>query len=179
MEPKAHAQKFVNQCGVVVRDTIPITVREWKKPKKAGAEASYVEDRSKDDLWNKLMANFTLPPEYNDYDADGNPIPGGAERRLKVKEFALHKMAEAFRNFKKNLWAKYLKNKKKAPPVFEGPLEKLKHQWPEFVAYKESETAKQRSEKNKENAKKRSITMLRVQAATGLQCLSGKLWRLT
>ena len=127
MEPKEHTQKFVNQCGVVVRDTILITVREWKKPKKAGAEASYVEDISKDDLWNKLMTNFTLPPEYNDYDADGNPNSDGEERRLKVKEFALQKMAEAFRNFKKNLWAKYLKNKKKAPPVFEGPLEKLKH----------------------------------------------------
>jgi len=154
MEPKEHATKFVNQCGVIVRDTIPITVQEWTKPKKAGAGVSYVDDRSKEDLWNKLMANFNLPPDYNEEDADGNPIPGGRERRLRVKKFALQKMGEAFRNFKKTLWAKYLK-KKKTPPEFKGLLEKLKDQWPEFVAYKESEKAKERSEKNKENAKKK------------------------
>ena len=154
MEPKEHATKFVNQCGVIVRDTIPITVQEWTKPKKAGAGVSYVDDRSKEDLWNKLMANFNLPPDYNEEDADGNPIPGGRERRLRVKKFALQKMGEAFRNFKKTLWAKYLK-KKKTPPEFKGLLEKLKDQWPQFVAYKESEIAKERSEKNKENAKKK------------------------
>ena len=153
MEPKEHATKFVNQCGVIVRDTIPITVQEWNKPKKADAGVSYVEDRSKEDLWNKLLANFNLPPDYNEFDADGNPIPGGRERRLRVKEFALRKMAEAFRNYKKYLNAKYVVKKK--TPVFEGLLEKLREQWPEFVVYKQSEKAKERSEKNKENAKKK------------------------
>ena len=42
------------------------------------------------------------------------------------------------------IWATYLNNEKKAPPVFKGSLEKWKHLWPEFVAYKESETAKER-----------------------------------
>ena len=112
MEPKEHATKFVNQCGVIARDTIPITIQEWNKPTKAGDGVSYVDDRAKDDLWNKLMANFNLPPDYNEEDADGNPISGGRERRLRVKKFALKKMAEAFRNFKKNLWATYVKQKK-------------------------------------------------------------------
>jgi hypothetical protein len=33
LEPKKHATKFINQCGVIVRDTIPITVQEWNEPK--------------------------------------------------------------------------------------------------------------------------------------------------
>ena len=115
----------------------PSPFMNGKKPKDS-AGVRYVSDRSKVDLWNKLMESFNLPSDYQEEDEDGNPNPEGKARKLKVKEFALSKMAEAFRNFKKNLWAKYLKNKKKAPPVFEGPLEKLKHQWPEFVAYKES-----------------------------------------
>jgi hypothetical protein len=32
---------------------------------------------------------FILPPEYSKFDDDGNEIPGGRERRRKVKEFAL------------------------------------------------------------------------------------------
>jgi hypothetical protein len=31
--PAAHASKFTRQCGVLVRDNIPITIREWKKTK--------------------------------------------------------------------------------------------------------------------------------------------------
>ena len=44
----------------------------------------------------------------------------------------------------KKLWADYLRKEKKAPPVFKGTLEKWQPLWPEFVAYKESETAKER-----------------------------------
>ena len=29
LEPEAHYTKFINQCGVVVRDSVPITVQEW------------------------------------------------------------------------------------------------------------------------------------------------------
>jgi hypothetical protein len=45
---------------------------------------------------------------------------------------------------------------KKKTPVFEGAYEKLRAQWPEFVAYKESERAKEISLKNKENAQKKT-----------------------
>jgi hypothetical protein len=76
-EPKQHTIKFVNQCRVIVRDTIPITVQEWNEPKKARLGATFVDKRSKKDLWRKLMANFILPPEYYKFDNDGNEILGG------------------------------------------------------------------------------------------------------
>jgi hypothetical protein len=108
LEPKQHTKNFINQCGVIVRDTIPITVQEWNEPRKARLGATFVNKRSKKDLWRKLMANFILPPEYSKKDDDGNEIPGGRERRRKVKHYALKKMDEAFRSFKKMLYAKYI-----------------------------------------------------------------------
>jgi hypothetical protein len=124
LEPKQHATKFINQCGVIVRDMIPITVQEWNEPKKARLEATFVNIRSKKDLWRKLMENFILPPEYSKKDDDGNEIPGGRERRRKVKHYALKKMAEAFWGFKKMLYAKFIAKKK--TPVFKGAYEKLR-----------------------------------------------------
>jgi hypothetical protein len=56
--PVAHASKFTRQCGVLVRDNIPITIREWKKTKTE--PVSYVRKRLKNMLWKKLMVNFTL-----------------------------------------------------------------------------------------------------------------------
>jgi hypothetical protein len=66
--------KFVNQCGVIVRDTIPITIQEWNEPKKPHVGASFVDKRFKKDLWKKLMANFILPLDYSKLDDDGNEI---------------------------------------------------------------------------------------------------------
>jgi hypothetical protein len=43
LEPKQHVAKFVNQCGVIVRDTIPITVQEWDEPNKARLGATFVD----------------------------------------------------------------------------------------------------------------------------------------
>ena len=132
---------FVNQCGVIVRDNLPITIQEWIKPKNAGEEfTSYVDDDVKDGLWQKLIAYFIVPPEYEEFEADGTtPIPGGLERRKKVKEWALMKMAELFQNYKKKLYAKYVA--KKITPEFTGALEKLREQWHDFVKYKESSVA--------------------------------------
>jgi hypothetical protein len=145
LEPKQHATKFINQCGVIVRDMIPITVQEWYEPKKARLGATFLNKRSKKDLWRKLMANFILPPEYSKMDDDGNEIPGGSERRRRVKQYALKKMAEAFQGFKKMLYAKYITKEK--TPVFEGAYEKLRQWWPKFVAFKASERAKEMLEK--------------------------------
>jgi hypothetical protein len=64
---------------------ILIMVQEWNEPKKARLGATFVSKRSKKDLWRKLMANFILPPEYSKMDDDGNEIPGGHERRRRVK----------------------------------------------------------------------------------------------
>ena len=107
---------------MLARDYIPITVQEWNKPSVARAGVRYVSDRAKEDLWNKLMANFNLPSDYEEKDEEGNPDPEGKANLLKVKKFALKKMAEAFRNFKKNLWSKYLEKDKKVTPEFKGCL---------------------------------------------------------
>jgi len=143
--PKANAIKFVHQCGVVVRDLVPISTREWNKPK--GSEGvSYVDDRLKGVLWDKLIAHFTLPI-FDDDEARTNAM------REKVKHFALKKMAEQFNKYKNRLHKAYVKDKK--VPKFEGTLEKQRAHWDSFLEYKNSEIAKQRSEKNKENAAKK------------------------
>ena len=59
LQPREHARKFVNQCVVLVRDNIPITIREWKKT--SDDQVSYVSEREKDQLWNDLTAHFELP----------------------------------------------------------------------------------------------------------------------
>jgi hypothetical protein len=41
--PEQNARKFINQCGVIVRDNIPITIREWNKPK-VDRGVSYVDE---------------------------------------------------------------------------------------------------------------------------------------
>ena len=111
----------------MVRDRIPITVREWNKTKKA-KQSEYVAERYKEGLWNDLMAHFTLPECENDADT--------AALRLKVKQWSLKKMAELFRRWKKRIWQKYQKNK--TAPKFEGYLAKQEHHWEEFKKYKES-----------------------------------------
>src|SRR5664279_1541068 len=89
--PKANANKFVHQCGVIVRDNVPISVREWNKPTKVKG-VSYVDNRLKDVLWDKLIAHFTLPVL--------DSIAKTNDMREKVKHFALKKMAEQFNKYK-------------------------------------------------------------------------------
>jgi hypothetical protein len=137
--PKSNVHLFVNQCGVIVRDSIPISTREWNKPKVDGV--SYVDQRSKDLLWDTLLSHFNLPPDLTE------------SKLSKVKEWALKKMATQFQTFKKRLYNEYIK--KKRTPTFTGPLEKLKDHWDAFVEYKESSEAVKRSAINKANAEKK------------------------
>jgi transcription elongation factor GreA-like protein len=111
---------------------LPASIQEWNKKK--DPEVSYVQDRQKDDLWNSLMTNFSLPPEED---------PNKLVILQKVKAFALKKMAELFKNWKKLLNTKFVDKEK--TPEFIGQYEKIKDQWPAFVAYKKSDKAKQRS----------------------------------
>jgi hypothetical protein len=39
--PTANAKTFINQCGVVVRDTIQITVQEWNEAKVDGVSFTH------------------------------------------------------------------------------------------------------------------------------------------
>ena len=96
-EPKKNAGKFIRQCGVLVKDQIPISIQEWKKPAKEHPDLTFVDQRAKDGLWESLMSHFTLPDHFTDADVD------------KVKNSALRKMAIAFNNHKKNIWAAYVR----------------------------------------------------------------------
>jgi hypothetical protein len=55
---------------------------------------------------------------------------------------------------------------KEKTPVFEGAYEKLRQQWPEFVAFKASERAKEMSEKIRQMLTRRHITIFWGQTAT-------------
>ena len=150
--PKAHAKKFVSQCGVIVRNTIPITTQEWKKPTNAEG-VTYVDTRSKITLFRKLLVNFTLPKPTQDERENDRPDPEDPELNIvhrRVKKQALLKMATQFNSYKKKLDNMFVKQKK--TPDFTGPYEKIKDQWDEFVVYKTSERAKKRLETNKKNA---------------------------
>ena len=49
MEPQKAAATFKKQCGVMVRDRVPTSVREWNKSKKVRS-GEYVADRYKEGL---------------------------------------------------------------------------------------------------------------------------------
>jgi hypothetical protein len=92
--PKNAAGTFKKQYGVLVRDHVPISVREWNK-RKGTADSDYVAEMYKESLWNDLMAYFILP-ECENEDA-------ARELRAKVKQWTLKKMAELFWVWKKKL----------------------------------------------------------------------------
>ena len=71
----------------------------------------------------------------------------------KVKHFALKKMSEQFNNYKNRLYHDWVSKNK--VPDFTGALENQRAHWKAFLEYKDSELAKQRSKKNKENAGKK------------------------
>ena len=90
-------------------------------------------------------------------------------------------MADAFKNHKKTIWAKYVKAGKKTPE-FMGTLEKQSAHWDDFVKFKDSELAKERSRINKKNAEKRISSISWGQVAMRWECLSRisprKRWRM-
>ena len=87
---------------MILRDTVPITTRNWNKPgkKRDPAGASFVDDRARDAMWNSLMTHFTLPVLETDELTQ--------QMTRKVKHFALKKMGELFKEWKKRLYHKYV-----------------------------------------------------------------------
>lgn len=84
MQPLECRRKFINQCGVFVRDMVPITCQEWHKRKDGSKTWTYVDDKTKDLLWEKILTKVTLPPNVTEN-----------ERWMeKVKEWTLGKAAE-------------------------------------------------------------------------------------
>ena len=94
IEPKRTKEAFSAQSGAIVRDSIPISIQLWNKPKNEDPEVSFVTERHKDDLWTSLKANFTLPPEEDPDKPVIEPL---------VKAHALKKMADLFRRWKNEL----------------------------------------------------------------------------
>ena len=77
--------------------------QEWKKAAKGDRDVTFVDQRAKDLLWESLMSHFTLPDHLTDADLE------------KVKNGALKKMAIAFNNHKKTIWAAYVNAGKQTP----------------------------------------------------------------
>ena len=96
--PKKAAFVFRKQCRVLVRDNVPISVRDWVKRKGAN-DSDYVAERYKEGLWNELMAHFTLLEQEDPADTE--------KLTKKVKQWTLQK---------ERLWQNYQKNKN--PAVF-------------------------------------------------------------
>ncbi len=94
IEPLRTKSAFVAQCGVLVRDKIPISIQQWFKPATEDPEVSYVNDMQKNDVWTELKSNFTLPPE----DDPEKPV-----KEQLIKSFALKKMAGLMRRWRKEL----------------------------------------------------------------------------
>ena len=101
--PEKNARSFVAQCGVIVRDNVPISVQEWNKLKK-DESASFVSDRLKEFLWTKLISFFTLPVLKT--------VSEIRKLYAAVKKFALSRMATQFNKFKNNLYKDYLADRK-------------------------------------------------------------------
>ena len=128
IEPIRTRDAFRAQCGVLVRDKIPISIHQWLKPKKEDPEVptSYVSDMQKEDLWTTLKANFTLPPEED---------PEKPVKEELIKSDALKKMVELFRRWKNELKTFV---DKEITPEFTGRFEKIRDHWPAFVSHKTS-----------------------------------------
>ena len=58
--PTKNAKRFINHCGVLVRDRLPISACEWKM-KKDDPQISFVYERDKDLLRDSVTAHFHLP----------------------------------------------------------------------------------------------------------------------
>ena len=80
LQPKNNAKKFINHCGVLVRDRVPISIHELKN--KDDPLIRFVSEREKDLLWDSVTTHFNL-------------LVGEDLRKL-VKSWALKKMATQF-----------------------------------------------------------------------------------
>ena len=68
LAPKKIADKFVRQCGVLVKDQLPIKLQEWREPAKPRPDVTFVDKNQKDLLWDTLMEHFTLPEHFTEAD---------------------------------------------------------------------------------------------------------------
>ena len=48
LTPKNIANKFIRQCGVLVKDQLPIKLQEWREPAKPRPDVTFVDKNQKD-----------------------------------------------------------------------------------------------------------------------------------
>ena len=161
IEPIRTKEAFAAQCGVLVRDKIPISIQQWYKPKEEDAPVSYVNDMQKDDIWTKLKANFTLPLEED---------PEKPVKEQLIKSCALKKMATLMRRWRKEL-KKFVD--KEETPEFIGKYEKIRDHWPAFVATRHRKRVRSCQRQIRKMLRRRSFTIARGQVATCKPGLNG------
>src|SRR5688572_29177230 len=89
--PEEVAKKYVSQIGSIVRDNMPISIREWKG---RSTNPYALLETEKNMLWEDVKRHFTFPKGYIEKN---------------VKAWTLKKMATQFQTFKKMLDANYIK----------------------------------------------------------------------
>jgi hypothetical protein len=133
-----HTRKFVAHLGYLIRDRIPINVREWKE-KKGAPHISFVSNHDKDLVWRDVLLHFGL--DTND-----------KELKKRVRDWSMKKMATQFQCWKKNLYNKFIK--RNLTPDFSTQANvKLRPFWGEFVQFKTSEEGEKWVRRNQENAR--------------------------
>jgi len=77
-----HAQKYVGHCGYLVKHSIPISAREWKK-KPSAPHISFVFDHDKEAVWTDIGEHFTF--DTND-----------EELKRRIREWTMKEVATLF-----------------------------------------------------------------------------------
>nr|ABA93848.1 transposon protein, putative, CACTA, En/Spm sub-class [Oryza sativa Japonica Group] len=125
LAPKLARVKFSSQCGIIVREKIPITVKD----------CDHVSNGDKEVLWKELKKIFQFP--------DGSEAA--------VRNCALQTMAKSWRGWKTTLNSKFVKTGR---TPFSTYANITPNQWVDFLTLKNSLEEIQRSQKYAEYAKK-------------------------
>ena len=161
IQPIRTKKAFVARCGVLVRDKIPISIQQWYKPKNEDPEVSYVNEMQKKNLWTELKSNFTVPPEDDPEKPVIEPL---------IKSFALRKMADLFRNWKKDLNRYVDKNE---TPEFKGNMRRSEMTGPHLWPTRHRKRVRRCRRQTRKMLRRRSFTIAWGQVATLKPGLSG------
>ncbi|BAH93112.1 Os05g0359000 [Oryza sativa Japonica Group] len=121
MLPKTAVSAFRRACSVIGRSKIKITYKDWKK----------VPNTEKTVLWETMKGMFEIPESAHD----------------SVQRQALLKIGKVWKNFKSELYKKYVKQDR--TPFHDKELAHLRDQWNEFVQRCQTPEFLHQSEVNK------------------------------
>ena len=133
IEPKTVARRFVSQCGVIVRERVPISIQKWKSTDPS--DQNVLPQTEKDMLWSDITEIFSFPK-----DADQD----------KIRDWTMKKMAILFQDHKKKLYKTYLKTGE--APKFDSHPNLTPEAWESFLEYKRSEDGIKLTVQNTTNA---------------------------